>query len=146
MSNFFEEYHEKGSVNELNTCLSAISTKLEQIRRSVDSRPDEISALQNEITDLKLILPDVDGKDRELESGERHHPLPAISKLLVHLEGSLQQVNKAVTEYLAVAEYSTPLYRFSPNGNRRRRLRELANLQHGLSLLRKDLEATISSS
>jgi hypothetical protein len=141
MSKFFEEYQEKGSVHEVNICLSAISTRLEQIRRSANNCPDEILALKNEITDLKFMLPDIDGRDRELEGGGRHHPLPAISKLLVHLEENTRRVNKAVTEYLA-AEQSTPLYRLS---HRRSRLRELALLQHDLRELRNELKATISS-
>jgi hypothetical protein len=145
MSKFFEEYQEKGSVHELNKCLSAISTRLEQIRRSADNCPDEILALKNEITDLKFMLPDIDGRDRELEGGGRHRPLLAISKLLVRLEENTRRVNKAVTEYLAAVEQSTPLYRLSPKGNRRSRLRELALLQHDLRELRNEFKATISS-
>ncbi|KAH0848818.1 hypothetical protein AYO21_08262 [Fonsecaea monophora] len=145
MSMIFEEYQEKGSVDSFNASLSTVYTRLEQIRRSVGQCPDEILALKNEVTDLKVLLPDIVGRNNDVEHGRCHRPLPAISRILIHLEEILPRVDDAARAYLSAMGTPTTLLGRGTKAHRRQKLRELASLLQQIRPLREQLRKAIAS-
>ncbi|EXJ66684.1 uncharacterized protein A1O5_10355 [Cladophialophora psammophila CBS 110553] len=147
MSKIFEEYQERGSVDALNASLSAVYTRLEQIRRSAGHCPDEILALKNEVTDLKVLLPDIvgTGNTDDVEHGQRHRPLPAISRILVHLEEILPRIDEAAQGYLSALGHPTSLLGRATKAHRRQKLCELAFLLQQIRPLREELRKAIAS-
>ncbi|KAI9736213.1 MAG: hypothetical protein M1834_001099 [Cirrosporium novae-zelandiae] len=138
------ECHDTKELSSLETLicrLRAISTGLERIRRLTKCCPDMILALKNEISDLTLVLPEIEGIDRDLERGNTCQYL-SITNILFRFHTKIEQFETAVKECLDTC--STTSHRLALNRMKKRRFSRLSDFQGDLRSMRNDLSSALS--
>ena len=95
-----------GAEASLATVLSVVGN-LNQLIRSLRSAPDELLALGNEVTDLDLVLSEIESLDRNRNYVRESSD--TLTKLLIRARILLDGVNRLIWKFLVVELMPSPL-------------------------------------